>query len=412
MSEVIPGNNTSIAIDSNTDVSFSGTGLVGFAAGKTISVDPSSLGLGSVASSSIVGNNTGSTAPAIALTPSEARSVLQVGTDAYRSDERRISLGFLLTWGASPATIATVARASNIATVTTSTNHGMIVGQFVEVNAGVDNTFDATGSSFATVLSVPTPNSFTYANTGANKSQTADSGIITTWNVVNDAGHATQRNCRLQSITAAGVQVQWDDLPAGTWRVESGTLGNHQNNANAVFTPFHNAVGLTNCTIALRFRRTLFGRVWWNGTTTGGGITANANWVKEGDSGSVSYVDSTINALFIGHSSIELPTAGSRGVSSWPMPDLQQCGNGATPVLPNYQISPFTADAYRPSGTGFWCQLLDASGNIMNQAAIEALSPASRAQIMWSRTADQVLTDHRRPLAAVTVFCAVNLIRV
>lgn len=345
-------------------------------------------------------------------TASQARSIIEVGTDAYRTDERRISLGFLLTWGASPATIATVARSSNVATVTTSTAHGMIVGQFVEVNAGVDNTFDATGSSFATVLSVPTTTSFTYANTGSNKSQTADSGTLTTWNVVNDAGHATQRNCRLQSITAAGVQVQWDDLPSGTWRVESGTLGNHQNNANAVFTPLHNAVGLTNCTIALRFRRTIFGRVYWNGTTTGGGMTANANWVKEGDSGSIAWVGSTVNALFVGHSSIELPTAGSRGASSWPMPDLQQCGNGCTPVLPNYQVSPFTADAYRPSGTGFYLQLLDASGNIMDQAAIEALSPASRAQLMWSRTADQVLTDHRRPPAAVTVFCNVNLIRI
>ena len=326
---------------------------------------------------------------------------------------RVIHTGFLLKWGVITAAITSVARSSNVATVTTDVAHGMLVGQQVEVNATTDNTFDATGSSFATVLSVPTTTSFTYASTGSNKSTTADSGTLTTWECVNDSAHGSIRNCRISAISTTGVQISWDSLPAiGSWKVGNATFGNHQNNSSAILTPFHNAVGLSNCTIAFRYRRTLFGRAYWNGTTTGGGITSNNNWVKEGDTGSVSFVASTINAAIVSHSSNQIPTSGSRGASSWAMPDLQQVGNGVTPVLPNYQVSPFTAAAYQPSTSGFYCQFLDASGTIMDQTALEAVSPASRVQLMWNRTVDTVLQDHRYPGYGVTTFCSIDFVRV
>lgn len=322
-----------------------------------------------------------------------------------------IFVSYLLKWGVITPAIATVARSSNVATVTTSVAHALLVGQKIEVNATTDNTFDATGASIATILSVPDSTSFTYASTGSDKSQTADSGTLTTWELVADASHAPTYNARITAIAAGGVTVTWTN-PAGTWKVASGTFGNHQNNANAILTPFNTAVGTGSAGIALRSRQTLFGRAVWNGTTTGGGITTNGNWTKEGDTGSITFVDSTVKALFVGHSSNSLPTSGSRGVASFPLPKLQSVSDAVRLVLPNYSVSPFTADAYRPSATGFYCQLLGSAGTILSQSEIEALSPASSVQLMWERTVDTVIQDHTVPPSAVTVFQMVHLTRV
>jgi hypothetical protein len=308
----------------------------------------------------------------------DTATYLQSGENA---GGKQLHLGFLLKWGIMNAGIATVARTSNVATITTNAPHGMLVGQKVNVNATTDNSFDALSSAWATVLSVPSTTSFTYASTGTDKAQTADSGTLTSWECVADSTHGSIRNCRLSSIATTGVTIAWDTLPSvGTWKVANATFGNHNGNSAAILTPYHTGVGLNNCGIAFRYRQNIFGRAYWNGTTTGGGITANANWVKEGDTGSVQFVASTINALLVSHSSNLLPTSGSRGASSWALPDLQQVTNGVTPVLPNYQVLPFTAAAYQASTSGFYCQLLDASGTVMDQTALEALSPASRLQ--------------------------------
>ncbi|UVG35124.1 major tail protein [Microbacterium phage Cece] len=60
---------------------------------------------------------------------------------------------------------------SNVATLTTSTPHGFAAGDQVNVSA-VDATFDGT----YTILSVPTPTTFTYAKTAANVTATAATG--------------------------------------------------------------------------------------------------------------------------------------------------------------------------------------------------------------------------------------------
>jgi hypothetical protein len=72
-------------------------------------------------------------------------------------------------------TITTVARTSNVATITTSVAHGYSVGDSVTVaavtNTGVNGT--------VTIVAVPTTTTFTYANTGTNIPSGADTGTVT-----------------------------------------------------------------------------------------------------------------------------------------------------------------------------------------------------------------------------------------
>ena len=72
-------------------------------------------------------------------------------------------------------TITTVARTSNIVTITTSANHGYSVGDSVTV-AAVTNT-DVNGT--VNIDTVPTATTFTYADTGSDIPSGADTGTVT-----------------------------------------------------------------------------------------------------------------------------------------------------------------------------------------------------------------------------------------
>jgi hypothetical protein len=71
--------------------------------------------------------------------------------------------------------ITTVARTTNITTITTSAVHGYSIGDSVTVaaviNTGVNGTF--------TIATVPTTTTFTYANTGSDIVSGADTGTVT-----------------------------------------------------------------------------------------------------------------------------------------------------------------------------------------------------------------------------------------
>ena len=70
--------------------------------------------------------------------------------------------------------IESVAVASNVATVVTTTPHGFSVGDSVVIDAATRNTFDGT----RTVASVPAWDSFTFALTATNLSTTAETGTV------------------------------------------------------------------------------------------------------------------------------------------------------------------------------------------------------------------------------------------
>lgn len=72
-------------------------------------------------------------------------------------------------------TITHVARAANVATITTQTIHGLTVGNFVNINTS-DNSFDTTVA--VEVIDVPSPTTFQYDNSGSTVFKTAVTG---TW---------------------------------------------------------------------------------------------------------------------------------------------------------------------------------------------------------------------------------------
>jgi hypothetical protein len=72
------------------------------------------------------------------------------------------------------ATVSNKALTSNVATLTTSTAHGLAVGMEIVVT-GVDATFNGT----YTIASVPTTTTLTYAKTATNVPSTASTGTIT-----------------------------------------------------------------------------------------------------------------------------------------------------------------------------------------------------------------------------------------
>ena len=72
----------------------------------------------------------------------------------------------------STVNISTTERATNIATVVTATNHGLIATDQVYITGTTSGTFDG----FWEVLSAPTTTSFTFNYTGADITQAADTG--------------------------------------------------------------------------------------------------------------------------------------------------------------------------------------------------------------------------------------------
>ncbi len=71
------------------------------------------------------------------------------------------------------ANVSNKALASNVATLTTSSAHGLFAGDSVVVS-GVDATFNGTYA----VLTVPTTTTFTYAKTSSNVASVAASGSV------------------------------------------------------------------------------------------------------------------------------------------------------------------------------------------------------------------------------------------
>lgn len=116
-----------------------------------------------------------------AITAADARTNLEVAKSGVNSDITSLSglttpitvaqggTGFV-----SQRTITTVGRATNVVTIVTSAAHGYVVNDIVAI-AAVTNT--SVNGTF-TIASVPTSTSFTYAQTGTNYANTADTGTV------------------------------------------------------------------------------------------------------------------------------------------------------------------------------------------------------------------------------------------
>lgn len=327
----------------------------------------------------------------LSFATNQALSTAQV--DQARANLRREDRSMLLIKGRNTWLVTQTGRTSNVVTVTLDKAHGAINGQKFNMVFATNSMLNATEA----VITVTGTNTFTYTLAGTNvptATESTTTSYTMGWEVVNDSGHAPWGNPYIQAISASQITIAWDTTTAGA-KVLAATMANHANSASGKLWPVLNGVGANTVNVQLRHQETVGGRVYWNGTTTGGGVTANANWVKEGDATSASFVGSTINALFIGHANNKLPTQGSRSASTWPPPVLLANSESIRPILPNFQVSPFTAAAYQPATTGFYLRFVNpTTGVIMDQTALEAITPASNLQVTWSRTVDTLIQDH------------------
>lgn len=95
--------------------------------------------------------------------------------------------------------ISTVTRSSNVSTATTSTNHNLTTGEFINITGVTDTTFNAS----ATPVTVTGATTFTYANTGTNGTDSSGTGktnrsIITT---SGSHGMTSGQRCTISGVT-------------------------------------------------------------------------------------------------------------------------------------------------------------------------------------------------------------------
>jgi hypothetical protein len=96
--------------------------------------------------------------------------------------------------------VANVARTSNVATITTSSAHGVSTGDIVDVSTS-NSTFNGTR---ITVASIPSNVTFTYANTGANLAIEAATGNVSFSAATAVAGYLTFKTGAVGILITAG----------------------------------------------------------------------------------------------------------------------------------------------------------------------------------------------------------------
>ena len=101
------------------------------------------------------------------------------------------------------ATVSNKALTSNVATLTTSSAHGLAVGMEIVV-AGVDATFNGTYA----IATVPTTTTLTYAKTASNVPSAASTGTITS-NVQHFVDYNSGTDDKVYAMCDDGVYVYW-----------------------------------------------------------------------------------------------------------------------------------------------------------------------------------------------------------
>ncbi len=147
------------------------------------------------------------------------------------------------TYTTNAITITTAALTSNIATITTSTPHGLAVGQFVDVVGATNSVFDGT----FVVASVPSTTTFTYAKTTGDVVSAASTGRIdmrADWTVT---GTVTQ-SCVASGTPAVCVAAQFPWSPVVGTSAATPLIAVGLANVNAVLSargmaPIDNAGG-------------------------------------------------------------------------------------------------------------------------------------------------------------------------
>jgi hypothetical protein len=101
------------------------------------------------------------------------------------------------------ASVLTVARSTNIATITTVASHGFVNGDRVTViGVELSSTFNVSN----VVISVTGPTTFTYANTGATVSTSATSGAVYSGNLYQKYNGSSMGTAQVTGLLALALQ--------------------------------------------------------------------------------------------------------------------------------------------------------------------------------------------------------------
>jgi len=111
------------------------------------------------------------------------------------------------------ASIVSATRAANIVTVLTSIPHTLSIGNTVTI---ANTTLDMTMNGIFTVASTPTPNSFTYASTGAPG--------VNTGGVSRPISHTHTSNTAIRYITPLKLVIYNNDSRSIVWEVSPGEI--------------------------------------------------------------------------------------------------------------------------------------------------------------------------------------------
>jgi hypothetical protein len=130
-----------------------------------------------------------------------------------------------------PRTITTVQRASNVATITTSTTHNLSAGMTVTVAATTNTSFNGT----FIVTSVPTTTTYTYAQVAADLGPTADTGTSTVAGRWNFYANGSAPNFFAGPTT---ISVSSADAALQVTQVGAGNALLVEDSANPDSTPF------------------------------------------------------------------------------------------------------------------------------------------------------------------------------
>jgi hypothetical protein len=123
-------------------------------------------------------------------------------------------------------TVTNKSLTSNVATLTTSGAHAMVIGTIVDI-AGVDATFNGT----YTITGI-TSTTFTYAKTAGNVSSTSSSGTATYYTSASTATVATATRTRYSALTKKASDGYWNLIsnistkPSTTVNYSQNTYGN------------------------------------------------------------------------------------------------------------------------------------------------------------------------------------------
>lgn len=327
----------------------------------------------------------------------------QTLTDAQREQARQnvgvftgydtSTVGFLFKGGTLNAGITNVARAANVSTLTLSDSSGMLVGQKFSIQNCSDTSFNGGSFVVATRTNIGAGSIVTFAQSASDVAEKpVAAGQLVSYEVTNDATHKSLGNPRLSLISDAAypfgyVRIAWDNPAGRDWKLVNISVINYNVAGPYTVRLEVKASGLGQCDFMIRQEGSLHGSAYWNGTTAGGGVTSQANWVVHG-AGGIAKLESGNRLYFT--------TIGTPAIATTAGP-AQYAGPNILPWLPAFPQSPdLIADSVsRPATGGCYFKLINpTTGAEYNQAAMEAVSPASKLGFSWNRHFSGIINDH------------------